>query len=103
MLINHGANDRFSSAEAFRKGYRELLDAVTAHNRNSRIIVLSPFCGAHEDTLEKLVKEYNAHTGIGISFIRTTNWIPEAPLHPDRKGHREISRRLAAELQELGI
>lgn len=103
VLINHGANDRFSAAEDFCKGYRELLDVVVTHNPDSEIIVLAPFCGAHEDALEALVDHYNADHHTDIAFIRTTNWIPKEPLHPDRKGHREVSRRLVEELHKLGI
>lgn len=100
VLINHGANDRFSPEDAFCEGYRELLDVVIRRNPHSRIIVLAPFCGAHEDALEALVKEYQNRD---IAFIRTTNWISREPLHPDRAGHKEISRRLAEELRKLGI
>ena len=103
VLINHGANDRFSVAEDFCKGYVELLDVVVMHNPDSKVIVLAPFCGCHEDALEALVNDYNVRNHTNIAFIRTTNWIPKEPLHPDRRGHREVSRRLAAELHKLGI
>lgn len=103
ILINHGANDRFRPAEEFCRGYRELLDVVTERNPAARVIVLAPFCGAHQEALEALVAEYQEQTGNNIGFIPTTNWVPAEPLHPDRKGHREISRRLAAELRKLGI
>lgn len=103
ILINHGANDRFSTTEAFCEGYQELLDVITRHNPNSMIIVLAPFCGAHEDALEMLISNYNARKYTNIAFIRTTNWIPKEPLHPDRKGHREVSRRLTEELHKLGL
>ena len=103
ILINHGANDRFSTTESFCDGYQELLDTVTGRNPDSRIIVLAPFCGAHEDALEMLVSNYKARTHRDITFIRTTNWIPKEPLHPDRKGHREVSGRLVSELRKLGL
>ena len=103
ILINHGANDRFATTEAVCQGYQELLDVVTRHNPDSKIIVLAPFCGAHEDALEMLVSNYKARTHRDIAFIRTTNWIPKEPLHPDREGHREISRRLVSELHHLGL
>lgn len=101
VLINHGANDRLRSAEAFCDGYRELLDVVTACNPHSQIIVLAPFCGIHENALEELVREYHAKQP--IFFIPTTNWIPREPIHPGREGHREVSRRLTEELRKLGI
>ena len=103
ILINHGANDRFSTTEAFCEGYQELLDVVTKHNPDSRIIAVAPFCGAHEDALGILVSNYNACKHTSIAFVRTTNWIPREPLHPDRQGHREISRRLVEQLRKLGI
>ncbi len=103
IVINHGANDRFSTTEDVCQGYQELLDVVTEHNPDSKIIVLAPFCGAHEDVLEMLVSNYIARTQRDITFIRTTNWIPKEPLHPDREGHREICRHLVSELQQLGI
>lgn len=103
ILINHGANDRFSTTEAFCEGYQELLDVVTHHNPDSMIVVLAPFCGAHEDALEMLISNYNVRKHTNIKFIRTTNWIPKEPLHPDRKGHREVSRRLTEELRKLGL
>lgn len=103
ILINHGANDRFSSAESFCEGYQDLLDVITVRNSRSKIIAIAPFCGAHEDALEMLVSNYNARKHTNIVFIRTTNWIPKEPLHPDREGHREVSRRLVLELKKLGI
>ena len=103
VLINHGANDRFSTTDAFCEGYRELLDVIAANNPASGIIVLAPFCGAHEDALETLVNNYNAENHTSIACIRTTNWIPKEPLHPDRRGHREICRRLVGQLHKLGI
>ena len=103
ILINHGANDRFAAPEAVCDGYEELLDAVTSHNPDSKIFVLAPFCGAHEDALEMLISNYNSRKKTNIAFIRTTNWIPKEPLHPDREGHREVSRRLAEELRKLGV
>lgn len=103
ILINHGANDRFSTTEAFCDGYQELLDVVTSQNPDSKIIVVAPFCGAHEDALEMLVSNYNARKHMSIAFIRTTNWIPKEPLHPDREGHREVSRLLSEELRKLGL
>lgn len=103
ILINHGASDRFSAEEAFCEGYQKLLDTVIAHNPAAKIIVLAPFCGAHEDALEMLVSNYNAKAYTDIAFIRTTNWISPKPLHPDRKGHREVARRLVEELRKLGI
>ena len=76
---------------------------ITGTHPDSKIIVLAPFCGAHEDALEMLVSNYNARKKTDIAFIRTTNWIPKEPLHPDREGHREISRRLVSALQHLGL
>lgn len=103
IVINHGANDRFSSTEAVCQGYQELLNVVTDRNPDSRIVVLAPFCGAHEDALEMLVSNFNACKHCDIAFIRTTDWIPKEPLHPDREGHQEISRRLVLALQQLGF
>ena len=103
ILINHGANDRFSTTESYCDGYLKLLDVITDTHPDSKIIVLAPFCGAHEDALEMLVSNYNARKKTDITFIRTTNWIPKEPLHPDRKGHREVSRRLVSALQHLGL
>ena len=103
ILINHGANDRFSTTESYCDGYLELLDVITDTHPDSKIIVLAPFCGAHEDALEMLVSNYNARKKTEVAFIRTTNWIPKEPLHPDREGHREVSRRLVSALQHLGL
>ena len=103
ILINHGANDRFSATESYCDGYLKLLDVITDTHPDSKIIVLAPFCGAHEDALEMLVRNYNARKKTDITFIRTTNWIPKEPLHPDREGHREVSRRLVSALQHLGL
>ena len=103
ILINHGANDRFSTTESYCEGYLELLDVITEAHPESKIIVLAPFCGAHEDALELLVSNYNARKNKQIACIRTTNWIPREPLHPDREGHREISRRLVAALHHLEL
>ena len=103
IQINHGANDRFAATESYCNGYLELLDVITGEHPESKIIVLAPFCGAHEDALELLVSNYNARKNMQIAFVRTTGWIPREPLHPDREGHREISRRLVSALRQLGL
>ena len=103
ILINHGANDRRNTAENYCAGYRQLLDVVRGCNPHAQIFALSPFCGAHEEALKALICDYNAENHTRIIFIPTTNWIPPSPLHPDRAGHREVSRRLVAELRKLGL
>jgi len=103
ILVNHGANDRFSTTENYCDGYLELLDTITEVHPHSKLIVLAPFCGAHEDALEMLVSNYKTRKQVDIAFIRTTSWIPREPLHPDREGHRKISECLVRELHKLGL
>ncbi len=100
VFINHGSNDAWVDSVTFTAGYVALLDAiVTAHPR-AQIIAMSPFVGAHEKDIEKLVAEYNERHGKNILFVNGSHWLPKEPLHPLRDGHRLAADKLAEVLRE---
>lgn len=99
ILINHGANDRRNGSEKYIEGYEKLLDVVRKLHPDSRIIVLSAFCGVYPDELKFLVQKYNKEFNTDILFIDTKDWIPEEPLHPLRDGHKIIAENLTAILK----
>lgn len=101
IVVNHGANDRFAEAETYCEGYKKLLDVIALHNPNSHIVILTPFCGAHEKELFSFWQEYRKHCVSMVSFISTTGWIPPEPLHPNRQSHAIIACRLAEALLDL--
>lgn len=101
IVINHGANDQWNTEEAYISGYRELLEVVRKKNPESKIVVLSAFCGVYPEALKKMVEAYNSENNDDIRFIDTKGWIPKEPLHPLRDGHEIIADRLTAELKEM--
>ena len=101
IVINHGANDQWGTAEEYTSAYRELLEVVRKKNPESKIVVLSAFCGVHPEALKKMVEAYNSENNDDIRFIDTKGWIPKEPLHPLRDGHEIIAERLTAKLKEM--
>lgn len=101
IVINHGTNDRRASREAFFRQYRRLLDVVRERNPHSKIIALTPFCGAWADEIRDIVETLNRETGDDVYYINTTGWIPPEPLHPTRDGHKTVARKLAELLKPL--
>ena len=100
ILINHGANDKRSSAEAYLQEYEKFLMLVRNLNQSAEIIVLSPFCGAFAEALPQFVQEYNRKHGDKIQFIDSSGWVPSEPIHPLRDGHKIIAERLTNELRQ---
>lgn len=101
IVINHGANDRGASAEKYTSLYEEFLKLVREINPESKIVVLSAFCGAYTDALKSMVESFNAETGDNIYFIDSTGWIPLEPLHPLRDGHKVVAKHLTEALKKL--
>lgn len=100
IVINHGANDRGVSDDAYVTGYMELLAQVRRCNPNSRLIVLTAFCGKAPQALAEAVANFNRQTGDDVFFIDATGWVPLEPLHPTRDGHEIISQKLSAILRK---
>lgn len=101
ILINHGANDQWATAENYIRGYAELLDLIIAENPHAKIIVLSAFCGAHHKELGEFIAKYNESNCTAVHFIDSTGWVPKEPLHPLREGHRIIADHLIPILKEI--
>ncbi|MGN1346698.1 MAG: SGNH/GDSL hydrolase family protein [Eubacteriales bacterium] len=100
VLINHGANDRSASAETYIKEYRALLELVRNTHPDTKIIVLTAFCGAYPDALRQLVDDFNATHNDDVFFVDATLWVPLEPLHPLTDGHKLIADRLVPLLRE---
>lgn len=100
-VINHGANDQGAKTEDYIKGYREFLKVVRKHNPNTKIVVLSAFCGAHHEELGKMIYEYNKENNENIAFVDSTGWVPKERLHPLREGHKIIAENLIQKLKDL--
>ncbi len=103
ILINHGANDRLKPEAEYTMYYMELLRVIAQKNSHAHLIVLSPFCGVFADALKRVVRDFSAVYDNPIDFINASGWIPAAPLHPARDGHKIIAERLTRELLALGI
>ncbi len=102
IVINHGANDRILNAEVYIKEYRGLLDVIRAIHSNSKLVVLSAFCGVWPEELRAMLSGYNREHGCDIAFIDSAGWIPAEPLHPNREGHRIVAEHLTNELRKMG-
>ncbi len=100
VVINHGANDRGSTAEEFISGYRALLDEVTAKRNGAKIFSVAPFPETHKGYLPRLIEEYNRENGTDIIYIETEGWMPHEPLHPPRAPHMSAAEKLAAIIKE---
>ena len=100
IVINHGANDR-GSRDSYLPEYRNVLKLIRLRNKSSKIIVLSPFCGAFDDVLPGFVEEFNREFDDNIYYISSHGWVPAEPLHPLRDGHAIIAEKLSAELAKI--
>lgn len=94
IVINHGTNDRNADKDEFMHAYYEFLGTVRKRNPNSRIIALTPFCGALADEIKKSVDNFNEKNADDVFYINTAGWISPEPLHPLREGHKTVSARL---------
>ena len=103
IVIHHGTNDANASLEDFRTGYTALLDVITGHNPESRIFVLTPFCGVWQKELPEIVSQYNARTGADITCLCTDGWLNSERIHPDREGHARVGKALAEALRAHGV
>lgn len=104
VFINHGTNDWWADSVTFTAGYVALLDAIVAAHPRSQVIAMSPFCGAHEEDLDRLVAEYNERHKTNILFVNGSHWLPVEPIHPLRDGHALAADKLAEVLKDkLGL
>lgn len=100
ILINHGANDMYDTAENYLCKYKKLIDVVREVNPTSKLISLSAFCGAHATELGEFIEKYNSENGTDILFINSTGWVPVEPLHPAKDGHAIIAEKLTKILKK---
>ena len=100
IVVNHGANDR-RNAEIYPECYKNLLDVIRAHNPESRIVCLSPFCGCFDDVLPGIVADYNATRNADVALVLSTGWVTPEPLHPLRDGHKTIAENFVRELEKI--
>lgn len=101
ILVNHGANDRGTTADEYIMRYGELIDLMREINPDAIIVCLSPFCGAYDSEIRAFVENYNAAHEKPIHFISSKGWVPLEPLHPLRDGHRTIADHLIPLLGEI--
>ncbi len=101
IVINHGANDRRNGAEMYIREYEKFLHLVREINPNSKIVVLSAFCGVFPKELGEMVERFNKENNDDVKFINSTGWIPAEPLHPLRDGHKIVAEHLTEELKKL--
>lgn len=100
IVINHGTNDRRAAPDVFRRQYYRLLEIVRERNPASKIIALTPFCGALASEIAEIVEQFNRNRNDSVFYINTTGWIAPEPLHPTRAGHKTVSRNLAKIIRE---
>lgn len=101
VFINHGTNDGGRDAVTFTAGYVALLDAIFTAHPKARVFAMTPFCGAHEENIEKLVADYRERHQKDIHCINGSHWLPPDPVHPLRDGHALAAEKLAEALKPL--
>ncbi len=101
VVINHGANDASDSSAHYIQDYLQLLDTIAAYHPAAHIVLLQPFSGIFAKELEAIAAAFRARHTNSLTYIPTTGWVPPAPLHPRRDGHRIIGEKLTAQLQKL--
>ena len=101
VFINHGTNDWQADSVTFTAGYVALLDAIFTAHPKTQVIAMVPFKGAHREDIERLVREYNDRHNEHILYVDSSQWLPaDAPVHPDRGGHRLAAECLTAVLKK---
>lgn len=100
IVINHGTNDRKNDKDLFKKKYFEFLCLVRKRNPHSKIIALTPFSGCLAEEIKMVTDTYNSKNSDNVFYIKTTGWINPEPLHPDRKGHKTVSKNLVKIIRE---
>ena len=101
IVINHGANDRGTTAEEYISRYAEFIDQLRANTPDAIIVCLTAFCGGFDDDVVKFVAEYNQSHEKPIHCVSSKGWVPLEPLHPLRDGHRIIADHFAPLLKEI--
>lgn len=102
IVINHGANDKWSGdKELYLKEYENLLTVIRKAHPNAVIIALSAFCKVWPEELKKTIEEFNSKNGDNVAFIDASLWVPAEPLHPLRTGHKIIAEKLINELEGI--
>lgn len=101
IVINHGANDRGNGVEKYIAEYKPLLALVRERNPESKLVVLSAFCGVFPQELKAMVEEFNKENNDNVYFIDSAGWIPAEPLHPLRDGHKIVAEHLTEELKKI--
>lgn len=100
IVINHGTNDMNKSDSIVEPEYKKFLELVRNRNPKSKIICLTPFCGAHAQLIEEIVKSHNEKYNDSVYCINSTGWVPPDPIHPLREGHKIIAKHLSGILKK---
>lgn len=101
ILINHGANDRYDNVQNYIQEYSKLLEIIRKINPHSQIFCAGMFFGLYLNDLRELIENFNREHHDRVIFIDTTGWIPPAPLHPLREGHRRIAEKMVQQLKPI--
>lgn len=101
ILINHGANDRGTTAEEYISRYAEFIDQLRANTPDAIIVCLTAFCGGFDAEVAEFVEKYNQTHEKPIHCISSKGWVPLEPLHPLRDGHRIIADHLTPLLKDI--
>lgn len=95
IVINHGTNDWSKDGEVVKPEYEKFLKLVRDRNPKSKIVCLTPFCGAHAELICSIVEEHNKKYSDSVYYINSTGWVPVEPIHPLRDGHKIVAEHLS--------
>ncbi|WIN00649.1 GDSL-type esterase/lipase family protein [Actinoplanes oblitus] len=101
VVINLGTNDKSHgvSAATFQATYLSFLTRIRAKFPPTKIFALRTFIGRYATETRAAVQARNAAGDANVFYVDTTGWLPADGLsdsvHPNDKGHRAITDRLA--------
>ncbi|XVU22837.1 GDSL-type esterase/lipase family protein [Actinoplanes sp. CA-054009] len=101
VVINLGTNDKSHgvSGPDFQAKYTTFLARIRAKFPYAKLYALRTFIGRYAAETQAAVRARNAAGDAGVAYVDTTGWLPADGLsdsvHPNDKGHRAITDRLA--------
>lgn len=101
IVINHGTNDRNTTAQEYISRYEEFIEQAQEINPGALIVCLGAFCGAYDEELREMQARWNARHERRIYYVPSAGWVPLEPLHPTREGHRIIAEHFAPLLKAI--
>ncbi len=98
IVINHAANDRDASVDAFVTGYRQLIDRLHEKHPDAVIFAVAGFRQDKTAQVEQVANEYDF-----VHFVPTADWALSYTdgLHPNAEGAIKGGQLLSAAIKAV--